>query len=229
MSTTCPPAPVTAADLDAKLKSLPAGTLFVRFHSPDYSASAFNSHLGKDMTVATDGARFSPFTNSAGTNVPTLYCGSTDTAAALESVFHDVPHAPDPEYPRSKLKKFVLSRFKSTRDINVFVLINSQLRQVAVDGRTESLDEAEIIHSSPAQYPLTRGWAQHFHRSIDDLDGLAWRPRLGGEGESYIFFGPQFENMDFILVDDRIAIDTGTGQALIEAIAAAAHIRLIGT
>jgi len=61
-------------------------------------------------------------------------------------------------------------------------MVNSQLRQVPVAGRSDSLSEAEIIHSDPQQYPITRRWAQFFYNGIPTLQGLAWRPRLGGEG-----------------------------------------------
>jgi hypothetical protein len=229
MTATCPPAPAAAGALKLDLKELPIGTRFVRFHSLAYAATAFNPHVGKDMKVAADGARFSPFPDALGTNVPTIYAGTTDQAAALESVFHEVPHEADPDFPSSKLKSYGLSRFESTRKIDVLLLINSQLRQVSVPGRSLSLQEDEIIHSLPDQYPTTRAWAQHFHRSIKDIDGLAWRPRLGGEGESYVLFGPRFNATDFTMVDDRIHIFAGPGRVLIDSIAAEAHIHIVTT
>ena len=216
------------ADLDVKLEDVPAGTLLVRFHSPAYGPTAFNPHTGKLMANAWDGARFSPFPEGGASNVPTLYAGSTDLAAALESLFHDLPHIPNPEFPTRKLKDFSLSRFESTRPIRVLTLVNHQLRQVSVEGRDGSLREDELIHSLPTNYPVTRAWAQHFHRSIADLEGLAWRPRLGGEGVAYILFG-QFSDTDFKLVDDRLPIYSGRGRVLIDKIAARAHIRLIDT
>ena len=229
MSATCPPAPGATGTLSLDLKELPIGTRFVRFHSPAYLATAFNPHVGKDMGVAMDGARFSPFPYSTGTNMPTIYAGSTEKAAALESVFHDVPHEADPNYPSSKLNDFGLSRFESVRKIYVLQLVNSQLRQVAVPGRSLSLQEHEIIHTPPDQYPATRRWAQHFHRSIKDIDGLAWRPRLGGEGESYVLFGLRFAATDFTMINDRIQISTGPGRVLIDSVANDAHIHIVTT
>ena len=72
---------------------------------------------------------------------------------------------------------------------SVLELVNSQLRQFPVAGRAHSLLEAEIVHSDPQQYPMTRRWAQYFYNGIPTLQGLAWRPRLGGEGISYVLFG----------------------------------------
>jgi hypothetical protein len=181
------------------------------------------------MEDATEGARFSPFADGAGVNVPSIYAGTTDFAAAMESVFHDIRHVPNPPYPESKLRGYVLSRLHVNRPIKLFELINPQLRQVAVAGREDSLQEGELIHSGPAQYPATRSWARHLHRSLKDLEGLVWRPRLGGEGVAYVFFGDRVTAGDFTLTEDRTPIHVEPGRSLIGGIATAAHIKIIGT
>jgi RES domain len=96
------------------------------------------------MQIATDGARFNPFPGFPNANIPTLYAGTTEHAAALESVFHDVEHIPNPTYPENKLADFAMSYLTLSRPIKVLKLVNDQLRQVAVPGRPESLLEDEI-------------------------------------------------------------------------------------
>ncbi len=179
------------------------------------------------MADPTAGARFSPFPDLHGVNVPTTYAGSTAQASALESVFHDVPHIPNPDYSANKLREFALSRLRVRRPLKILELVNPQLRQVVVPGRAESLAERELIHTSAAEYPATRAWARHFHYSLPHLEGLAWRPRLGGEGSAYVFFGDRVAPTDFELVESAIPIDTGPGRRLIDVIAGEAHIRII--
>jgi hypothetical protein len=127
------------------------------------------------------------------------------------------------------LSSYALSGLNLNRPIKLLELVNPQLRQVAVPGRAESLQEGELIHSGPAQYPATRSWACHFHRSLKDLEGLVWRPRLGGEGVAYVFFGDRVTSSDFTLTVDRTPIHVEPGRSLITAIATTAHIKIIGT
>jgi hypothetical protein len=228
MTAICPAAPLAPAVLAVSLIDLPKGARLVRFHTPDYPGNSFNPNIGKAMEDATEGARFSPFADAAGINVPSIYAGTTDFAAALESVFHDIRHVPDPPYPESKLKSYALSRLSVNRPIKLLELVNPQLRQIAVPHRLESIQEGELIHSSPAQYPATRSWACHFHRSLKDLEGLVWRPRLGGEGVAYVFFGDRVTSSDFTLTEDRTPIHVEPARSLIDAIASTAHIKIIG-
>jgi hypothetical protein len=234
MSATCPLPPPGAADLKVLLSQVPVGTELIRFHSPKFRGIAFNPNIDnhgrpKRMEDPLAGARFSPFAGVNGINVGTLYAGTTERAAALESVFHELPHVPNPTYASGQLKGFALSRFMVKRALTVFELVNPQLRQVPVDGRVESLNEGELISSSPKNYPTTRAWARHFHRNLPVVEGLAWRPRLGGEGMSYVFFDGRASSNDFDLTEDAVAIDDGPGRVLIERIAKGASIKLIGT
>lgn len=234
MSGVCPRPPASAGALRAAPAVLPIDTVLVRFHSPRFGALSFNPNVGpsgapRDIDRPEDGARFSPFSDDLGANVPTLYAGTTEYAAALESVFHDVPHVPDPPFPNSKLGHFVLSHFSVVRPLSVLELVNSQLRQFPVAGRAHSLLEAEIVHSDPRQYPMTRRWAQYFYNGIPTLQGLAWRPRLGGEGISYVLFGDRVARSDLHSAGPPIPIDSGLGYSLMKQIAAAAHIDLVCT
>jgi len=235
MTANCPHPPAAPTRLDIKLGKVPTGSRLVRFHSPHYPALGFNPNLdstgaARRMDIKEDGSRFNPFPDKAGINVSTLYAGTTEHAAALESVFHDVPHVPNPQFPTSKLSHFVLSRFVTKRPLHILELVNSQLRQVAAPGRTESLTEAELIHSDPLQYPITRRWAQYLFKSLPDLQGFAWRPRLGGEGTSYIFFEDRIAaTTSFEAEGSPIPIATGAGFDLIHKIASACYIELVNT
>jgi RES domain len=202
MALGCPTAPKEAALLDVTLEELPRDTRFIRFHSPARAAVGFNpnvTHSGEPsrMERAEDGSRFNPFPGFPRTNVSTLYAGSTEHSAALESVFHDVPHTPDPTYPSQALDKFVMSTMSLTRSLKVLRLVNEQLRQISVPSRTTSLLEAELIHCSPSDYPAARTWAHYFYQSLPDIAGFAWRPRLGGEGTAYVLFGDRVSAADF--------------------------------
>jgi RES domain len=230
----CPMPLGIAEPIDLTLKPLRAGASLWRFHSSDYPGVSFNPHLDrtgrpKPIDLAEGGARFSPFPDASGKNVPTFYAGSTEKAAALESVFHDLPHEPNPVYSRKKLSDFRMTHFVVARDLLIVELTEPELRQVKVRGRGESLHELEIIHSPPVAYPQTRAWAQHFHRSLTSAHGLAWRPRLGGEGMSYVFFGDRLSLTDFTSVGAAVPIDSGAGRETIERIAGSTYIRLISS
>jgi hypothetical protein len=143
------------------LEIVPVGAPLVRFHSISRAGFSFNPNIGTDgqptrMEIAEDGARFNPFPGRPSTNVPTLYAGSTAHAAARESVFHDVPHQPDPPYSRGKLKDFAMTSATLSREVRVLLLVNNELKQVPVPGRPASLREDEIIHTDTDQYPATR-------------------------------------------------------------------------
>jgi hypothetical protein len=234
MTRTCPTAPLKGGVIRVGFEIVPVGAPLIRFHSISRPGFSFNPNIAKDgqptsMEIAEEGARFNPFPGRPSTNVPTLYAGSTAHAAARESVFHDVPHEPDPSFPSGRLKDFAMTTTTLNRAIKVLLLVNNQLKQVSVPGRTTSLLEDEIIHTLPDQYPATRGWANYFHQSLPDIAGLAWHPRLGGEGTSYVFFGDRMTVSDFGSPCASLKIGSGEGRELIEQIAKDSHIDIIDT
>src|SRR5580704_10279031 len=183
----CPSAPRSPSGALPQTALIPAGTTLTRFRgiarppATVYPPNSFNPNIGKDWTIAIDGARFNPFPDPAGANVPTIYAATTYEAAALESVFHQVPHVQTPEIMRSQVETWEYFALHTLRDLRVVRLTNPQLRQLKVPGRTESLREDELIHSPASQYPVARTWAKLLHDHIPGLDGLAWRPRLAGQ------------------------------------------------
>lgn len=191
-----------------------------------HPSNSFNPNTGKDWTIDTDGARFNPFPDTTGTNVPTIYAATTYEAAALESVFHQVPHIQTPEITRSQVETWERLELVAVRELRVVLLTNPQLRQLAVPRRKESLREDELIHSPGSQYPATRTWAKLLHDHIPGLEGLAWRPRLAGQGEAYVFFGDRCAESDFAVVGAPTGLTSPTEYARIKAVADAANITI---
>jgi hypothetical protein len=228
MSFNCPPAPASGAvALALETTTLAAGTQLIRFHKKGRTASSFNPNIGKRIEIEEDGGRFNPFPGAPASNVPTLYAADTLEAAALESVFHDVEHCPSPSYLRTRLASWRYSRIDIMRDLLLLELTNPRLRQLAVPGRSSSLKESELIHTSPSEYPNTRTWARFLHASVATLDGLAWRPRLGGKGLSFVFFGDRFAIGDLRAKPKPAKVDSGPGFLEIQQIARSARIRII--
>lgn len=191
-----------------------------------YPPNSFNPNRGMDWTVATIGARFSPFPDTPTENVPTLYAATTYAAAALESVFHQVPHVQNAQVTRSQVEAWEYFELETLRDLSIVRLINPKLRSLGVNGRTESIREDELIHTPASQYPHTRTWAKLLHDHVPGIEGLAWRPRLGGEGEAYVFFGDRCGQGDFKVISAPTALTSPAEYAKIKAVADAAGISI---
>src|SRR5580698_10434124 len=146
----CPPAPVAANPaLVIQTAILKAGSALTRVHSKSRAVNIYNPNTGKRIEIEEEGARFNPFPGVPAANVPTLYAADNSSAAALESIFHGVKHIPSPTFPRIGLKESCFSELTVNDDLIVIELMNPQLRQLAVAGRRASLNEAELIHTSP--------------------------------------------------------------------------------
>ena len=227
MSSDCPEAPLYGPVAHLRTFVLPAGTTLVRFHGSAHPANSFNPNIGKKPAVPKDGAGFNPFPDENDVNVPTVYAGDNFSAAALESVFHDVPHTPSPRFLQKHLDSWQYTRLEARRDLVLFELTNPHLRQLDVPGRSVSLLEAELIHSEPTQYPNTRTWARYLFHMLPTLQGLAWRPRLGGQGTAYVFFGGRSTSADLHILSAAEPINSGPGLLKITAAAKAADIQFV--
>lgn len=227
MSSNCPTAPTFGSALVVQTTDLRSGTVLFRFHKNIHQADSFNPNTDKRIDLPEAGARFNPFPGAPAPNIPTLYAADSLTAAALESIFHDVEHVPSPTYARSRLLEWSYSKLKTTRRLLLFELVNPRLRQLSVPGRASSINESELIHTPPSEYPHTRTWARFLHVSIPHLDGLAWRPRLGGTGLSYVLFGDRCENGDLQVHSPAIPVATGPGFSEVYDIATSASISIV--
>jgi RES domain len=98
MPSDCPKAPLYGPIPQLQTLVLGVGQTLVRFHGNAFPANSFNPNIGKDWAIPEHGARFNPFPNDHSANVPTVYAGDDFAGAALESVFHNVPHIPSPRF-----------------------------------------------------------------------------------------------------------------------------------
>jgi hypothetical protein len=228
MSSKCPPAPPTTGVLTIQTTALAKGRVLFRFHKSHttHPANSFNPNTDKHIDMPEEGARFNPFPGAPSANVATLYAADTLNAAALESVFHDVEHAPGPTYPKSRLAEWSYSKLRTKRKLLFLELVNPRLRPIAVPGRTSSITESELVHTPPDEYPNTRTWARYLHDSLVEIDGLAWRPRLGGVGTSYVFFGDRC-GAELEVASSAISAANGSGLGKIRVIARNAGIKIV--
>jgi hypothetical protein len=228
----CPRAPGSPSGALPQTILIPVGTTLTRFRgivvppATPFPPNSFNPNTGKKSTIATDGARFNPFPDTAGDNVPTIYAATTYEAAALESVFHQVPHIQSPEVMRSQVETWEYFELRTLRELRVVRLNNPQLHQLKAPRRRESLREDELIHSPASQYPATRTWAKFLHDHLPGLDGLAWRPRLAGQGEAYVFFGDRCGASDFAVATPPTPLTSPAEYGKIKAVADAANITI---
>ena len=144
MSSSCPTAPPPPAPVSVETALLPADTVLFRCHKAGFPANSFNPNVGKHIEIAEEGARFNPFPGAPAANIPTIYAADSLEAAALESIFHDVPHVPSPSYPRLRLGEWSYSELKVTRDLVLLELVNPKLRQFLVPG-PHRVDHGERI------------------------------------------------------------------------------------
>lgn len=228
MSSSCPVAPLGTASFTVYTTELASGRVLFRFHknTSTHAASSFNPNTGKRIEIPDDGARFNPFPGAPSVNIPTLYAADTLQGAALESVFHEVEHVPSPTYLTSRFAEWSYSKLRAKRKLMLLKLVNPRLRPLLVPGRSSSITESELVHTPPSEYPHTRTWARYLHDNLPKIDGLSWRPRLGGTGIAYVFFGDRCGGQ--LEIDSpAIPIATGLGSGKIRAIARGASIVLI--
>lgn len=139
---TCPVPDPSDIDLRAlRLARLPSGTRFQRVHQQHRGAAEFNrSGLGS--------SRFAPLPDAGH-----VYLAASQTAALLETVFHDVmPGTPRIIYVGIDLFGWQLTEVRLERDVAVLDLRDQQLRRLG-------LERGQIVATTPAHYPCTRQWA----------------------------------------------------------------------
>lgn len=166
--------------------TLSAHTELLRVHSSRFGETVFNPGYGN--------ARFSPFTDSAGVAVPTIYAGATVEVALMESVFHDVPYTTDPSlktYDLQRLDGMVLSHISNVRDLKLAKLFGPATRNLGIA-------EGELIHSSASCYPYTQAWAKAIH-AASDVDGLIWSSRQCASYYAVMFFGDRVLPRDLLI------------------------------
>jgi hypothetical protein len=129
-----------------------------RVHLDQFQAIEFNP--GKRGN-----ARFSPIRDARGNPIPTIYAAMTFDAAAMETVFHDVSHAPGyKHYAKEKLQGQIHSEIRTKRDLKLADLRSVALRKLGVQRK-------ELIDTEKDHYPKTREWAEAIHAKHLEIQG----------------------------------------------------------
>lgn len=168
------------------LYSWEPGQLMHRIHNVQFGSTQFNGS-GKGR------ARFSPLVKPDGTVIPTLYGAGTFRAAAMETVFHDLPEdTVNTIFRYSQLAHSVCSVIVPVRPLNLLDLGTVGLRAL-------KLKKSEVIETSPVMYPATQGLALAWHEQFDDIDGLVWMSRLDDHAPACILFGDRVTASELVV------------------------------
>ena len=140
--------------------------------------------MGEQFNPGIEGnARFSPIRNATGAAIPTLYAAVTFDAAAMETVFHDVSHAPGfKHYDKRKLERQVYSQLEVKRELTLVDLGSVALRKLGVPRKL-------LIDTDKDQYPATRLWAEALHSQHPKIQGLSWISRQDDSARAVMLFG----------------------------------------
>jgi hypothetical protein len=168
--------PALPDDLHVTLTRLSAGDVLHRVHLEKYEAGQFNPGIHGN-------ARFSPIRDERGQPIPTLYAGTTMPCALMETVFHDVPHAPGfKSFDKGKLAGQQHSTVEVTQELKLADLRSLALRKLGISRK-------QLIDTEKDQYPATRKWAEAVHRQCLEAHGLSWVSRQDDSARAFVFFG----------------------------------------
>ena len=152
-------------------------------------------------------SRFSPLT-ADGAVVPTLYGAQSQTAALLETVFHDVHASSGP-------RRLITHGNLTGRNLVDFELLDTLVLWDLRDGALESLglQRSQLVSTTAAHYPCTRQWAEVLHarkgRGRAQPAGLLWGSRVaelaGGDSVLLADLLPGRPAEVFMLFGDRVA------------------------
>ncbi|MEO3388771.1 RES family NAD+ phosphorylase [Mesorhizobium sp. CAU 1741] len=179
------------------------GTRLHRIHARRFQAEEFNPGMGS--------SRFAPFA-SAGSQVPTMYAGTTFACAAYETIFHDIdPAATFKSVSMVEVEQRAVSCIEVDRDLKLARLFEPDLNRWG-------LTRKDLIDTPRSLYPQTSLWAAAIHDSDPTLDGMIWTSRRFDEEKCIILFGARLDP-DSISVQssEHFATSPGSLAALREA------------
>jgi len=199
--------PTPPANLDSLVKRVawPAMQTLHRIHRDQFQADQFNPGPNGN-------ARFSPILDEHGTSIATIYGGATFECAVMETVFHDVPHAPGLKtVAKRKLKQHRHSLLVASMDITLADLGSTALRKLGIP-------RVDLIDSDKDIYPQTRQWAEAIHVQCADVQGLSWVSRQDDGARAIILFKNRLPDDALTIVGMSVDIvtDPDTYAALIE-------------
>src|SRR5580700_5103138 len=153
-----------------------SGETLYRVHDAIYAADQFNpSPKGN--------ARFSPILDPSGNVIPPLYAATTPRGALMESVFRDVPCRTGFKHIDSKrLEGRVCSTLLFQADFQLLDLSKVALRGLGIPPR-------QLIDTTKAHYPATRGWAGQIYAAHPKVQGFLWSSRQDDRALAVVLFG----------------------------------------
>lgn len=161
----------------------PKGQVIHRIHPSIYGSSQFNPGPHGN-------ARFSPIKASDGSNIPTLYGGTTFDCAAMETVFHDVPFVAGLKtFDKQKLAGHVYSQVTPNRNLNLIDLSVTALKKLGIQ-------RGQLIDTEKDEYPNTRAWAEAIHTACPHAEGLCWVSRQDDRALAIVLFGDRVAAAD---------------------------------
>lgn len=177
--------PTPPSDLTnlVNMTTWPKGKVIHRIHPKVYGSSQFNRGPHGN-------ARFSPIKASDGSNIPTLYGGTTFDCAAMETVFHDVPFVAGLKtLDKQKLVGHVYSQVTPKRDLKLVDLSVTALKKLG-------LQRGQLIDTEKDVYPSTRTWAEAIHAACPHGEGLCWVSRQDDRALAVMIFGDRVAAAD---------------------------------
>jgi hypothetical protein len=160
-----------------------AGETMYRVHDEIYTVDEFNrSPKGN--------ARFSPILDPSGNVIPTLYAATTPRGALMESVFRDVPYRSGLKHVDAKrLDGKLCSTLLFQADFNLLDLSKVALRGLGIPPR-------QLIDTTKAHFPATRGWAEQVYAANPNVQGLLWSSRQDDRALAVVLFGTRVKASD---------------------------------
>jgi hypothetical protein len=168
--------PLPHPDLQITVWTLSKTATMHRVHQDRYGATDFNP-------LRVGNSRFSPIADADGNVIPTIYAASTLDAAAMETVYHDVPFVPGRKtVDEKKLYGQMHSQVQVQADLKLADLSAVALRKLGVS-------KTQLIETQKDQYPRTRLWAEAIYRQHPHIQGLSWVSRQDDAARAVILFG----------------------------------------
>ncbi len=168
-----------------KLTTWGSGQTMYRVHEATYAVDQFNpSPKGN--------ARFSPILDPSGNVIPTLYAATTPRGALMESVFRDVPHRTGFKHVDAKrLEGRACSTLLFQTDFQLLDLSKVALRGLGIPPR-------QLIDTTKAHYPATRGWAEQVYAAHPHIQGFLWSSRQDDRALAVVLFGSRVKVSDLL-------------------------------
>lgn len=155
-------------------------------------------------------SRFAPFDDASGRRVPVMYLAATDTAALLETTFHNLDHsAGDRLVLESELLGRMLAEVTAPRPLRLLDLRDARLDALGVS-------RGQLVSSPAEHYPCTRRLALAAHGEMlrgSAVDGILWHSRQAELAASVRGAGltPRLSAVEVMVVfSDRVVSGRGT-------------------